>query len=391
LSLVFRRPARVHAIITFLIGLIVAGACALSCPQGHAQELLNGPPQGPPIANADAASLDGCQMIARINNQIVLACEVLWRVNHTIELNQERIPPDQVNTVRQQLLKRELAGLLDRKLIYDEFHRNVPPENLPRLDENLRVPFQEKEIPDLMKQLKVNTQRDLERELARLGSSLEDLRRSFNERVIASEWVRSKVKINEEVMPDEMLEYYQAHLTAYDYPAQARWEELMVRKGRFADPREAYAELARMGREVLQQNAAQPVRGPAFAAVARSKSDGITAQDGGLQNWTSRGALKATAIDQALFSLQVGQMSPILESEDGFHIVRVLERNEAGREPFTEVQGKIREKLKEERFQAGIEQYLSKLRRDASIWTAFTGKTTADVLLGRQPGGMQTR
>ena len=33
-------------------------------------------------------------------------------------------------------------------------------------------------------------------------------------------------------------------------------------------------------------------------------------------------------------------MSPILESDEGFHIVRVLERQEAGRKPFTDVQAR---------------------------------------------------
>jgi parvulin-like peptidyl-prolyl isomerase len=142
---------------------------------------------------------------------------------------------------------------------------------------------------------------------------------------------------------------------------------------------------------VIQRNAVNPVRGPAFADVAKARSHGFTAKDGGLQDWTSKGALKAAEIDHALFSLQVGQMSPILTSEDGFHIVRVLERKEAGREPFTEVQAKIREKLKDERFQAGVEQYLSKLRRDARIWTAFTGNVSAEVLLGSKPDDTRQR
>jgi parvulin-like peptidyl-prolyl isomerase len=375
-----------------LISLLITANCALFCARGRAQDFLNGPaPEVAPVADADTASLDGCQMIARINNQIVLACEVLWRVNHIIEVNGDKIPPEQVDAAREQLLQREVAALLDRKLIYDEFRRNVPPENLPRLQENLLEPFQEKEMPELMKQLKVQTQRELEQELARLGSSLADARQSFNEKVIASEWLRSKVKVNEEVTPDEMLEYYQAHLSDYEYPAKARWEELMVRTSRFADPREAWAEIARMGNEVFQRNAAKPARGPAFAEIAKAKSDGFTAQGGGLHDWTSQGALKATAIDQALFSLQIGQTSDILTSDDGFHIIRVLERKVAGRAPFTEVQGKIREKLKEQRFQAAVEQYLSQLRRDASIWTAYSGKTTADVLLGRKPDQTQTR
>ena len=344
-----------------------------------------------PASAADSATIDGCQMIARIDNQIILACEVLWKVNMVLEKNQDKIPPEQFGEIRDQLLKREIAALVDRKLIYGEFRRSVPAENLPRVEENLIQPFEEHELPALMNQLDVENQHALEQELARLGSSLADARRSFNERVIASEWIRTKVKINEEVSPDEMLEYYHAHLGDYEYPTQARWEELMVRKSRFSDPREALIEICNMGNEVWNRYKANPVPGPAFADVAKSKSDGFTAKDGGAHDWTTKGALRASAIDQALFTLQVGQMSPILETEDGFHIVRVLERKEAGREPFTEVQAKIREKLKEERFDAGIEEYLTKLRRDARIWTAFHGNISAELLLGRRAEEGETR
>jgi hypothetical protein len=364
----------------------------LLCAHSRSQDLLNGPaPEVRPVSASDANTIDGCQMIARIDNQIILACEVLWKVNSVLEKNQDKIPPDQYGEFRDQLLKREIAALLDRKLIYEEFRRSVPAENIPRVEQNLIEPFEEHELPGLMKQLEVNNQHELERELARLGSSLADVRRSFNERAIASEWIRTKVKINEEVSPDEMLEYYQAHLADYEYPTQARWEELMVRRSRFSDPRAALVEICNMGNEVFNRYKANPVPGPAFADVAKAKSDGFTAKDGGAHDWTTQGALRATAIDQALFTLQVGQMSPILESEEGFHIVRVLERKEAGRKPFTEVQGNIREKLKEERFEAGIQEYLSKLRRDARIWTAFHGNITADLLLSRNPEGGPAR
>jgi hypothetical protein len=383
----------VRILISILVSLLLMSTCIRFCARLCAQDLFSEPPPQDitPLFTADSASIDGCQMIARYNNQIVLACEVLWRVNSMIEANQDRISPDQVDEVREQLVQREVAALLDRKLLYDEFRHNVPEENLPRLQESLLEPFQEKEMPELMKQLKVGTQQELEQELTRLGSSLADVQRSFNERVIAAEWIRSKVKINEEVSPDEMVEYYQAHLTDYDYLAQSRWEELVVRKDRFADPAEAYAELAHMGNEVWRRNEAQPIRGPAFAEMAKARSDGLTAKEGGIQNWTSQGSLRAVEIDHLLFTLEIGQMSPIVETEESFHIVRVLERKEAGREPFTEVQGKIREKLKEQRFQAGVEQYLSKLRREARIWTAFNGHVSADVLLGRKPNETQQR
>src|SRR3954462_8705288 len=182
-------------------------------------------------------------------------------------------------------MQKEVASMVDRKLLFNQFRRAVPQENLPKIEENLRQPFEEHELPSLMKQLNVNNQRDLEIELARLGSSLADVRRGFNERIIAGEWIRSKVKVTEDVGPDEMIEYYRSHLKDYDFPSQARWEELMVRKDRFKDAGAAYAEIAQMGNDVWQNGTQKPVHGAAFTDIAKKKSDGFTAKDGGIYDW----------------------------------------------------------------------------------------------------------
>lgn len=352
----------------------------------------------PGLTAADSANLDGCQVVARIDDQIILACDVLWRVNQMIETQMqkigdqaEKISDDQIAVVRRQLMRKEVASLVDRKLLYNEFRRNVPAENLPRIEENLKQPFEEHELASLYKQLHVDNKHDLEHELTRLGSSLADVQRGFNERVVAAEWIRSKVKVNEDVSPDQMIEYYRAHLTDYDYPSQTRWEELAIRKDRFKDPAEAFAALASLGNEVWVQGQTKPVHGAAFAEIAKVKSDGFTAKDGGAHDWTTKGALQCKAIDEAIFTLQVGQMSQIIDGGPMFHIVRVLERKEAGRKPYTDVQADIRDKLKEQRFQAEVEKYLTKLRGEARIWTAFTGDVSADVLLGRAPEDTKKR
>lgn len=341
---------------------------------------------------ADAASLEGCEVVARIEGQVVLACEVLWKVNRLIESQGDRIPPEQLGPVRQQLIQRFVAEMIDRKIIYTEFRRVIPPEKMPEIEEQLLQPFEEDEMPKLMKELNVDNRQDLEKELVRLGSTLADVRRGFNEKAIVSNWVRSKVKINEAVSPDEMLAYYRAHQADYEYPTQARWEELTVRKSRFPDPAQAYAELCSMGNEILQRAAARGgINGPAFAEVAQARSDGLNAKEGGQYDWTTKGALKNTAIDEALFKLQVGQMSLILESDTAFHIVRVLERKEAGRRSFPDVQVDIRDKLKEERFQKAVTTYLDKLHKNARVWTEQTGNVSAEAFLAHVQGGPQKR
>jgi PPIC-type PPIASE domain len=337
-------------------------------------------------------TLDDCQVVARIDGQVVLACDLLWQANRLIEENRDRIPPEKEEEIRQELMKRFVASMVDTKLLYASFLREVPAENIPTIEENLREPFQKREVPTLMKQLKVDDERALERELLRLGSSLESARRAFNEKAMAGEWLRSKVKVNEEITPADLLEYYQAHLADYEYPSQARWEELMVRKDRFQEPRQAYAELAKMGNEVWQKLVANPNNPePVFGEVAKAKSDGFTAKDGGVYDWTTKGALKADVLDEALFTLEVGRLSQILDSGDAFHIVRVLERKEAGRTPFTDVQADIRDALKQERFRAAVEKYLANLHRAARIWTIYTGPVSADVLMGKKPDETKTQ
>jgi peptidyl-prolyl cis-trans isomerase C len=76
-------------------------------------------------------------------------------------------------------------------------------------------------------------------------------------------------------------------------------------------------------------------------------------------------------LDRALFELPIGQLSPIIEDETGYHIIRVLERHPAGRTPFTEVQKEIKKKLQEEKRKAAFAEYVARLRREIPVWTIY--------------------
>ena len=90
--------------------------------------------------------------------------------------------------------------------------------------------------------------------------------------MIASEWIRSKIKVSEEVSPEEMVEYYRDHRAEFEFPTKARWEELMVRKsGIPAQAQQAYAKLAQMGNDVWPRLSANP---PADDADVRRRGQG---------------------------------------------------------------------------------------------------------------------
>ena len=330
-----------------------------------------------PVSTSHAQPLEGGEIVARIDGQIVLASDVMWQVNKLLEANRDRIPPDQVESAREFLLRQQVLGLVDTKLLYADFRRKVPAENLPSIEKNLETPFEEMELPRLMKMLEVEDRRELTGALQNLGTSLPDMQRQFNERTIASEWLRQLAPKPKDVTYDELVAYYKEHEEQgeYDQPAQARWEELMVRFDRFGGNRAAaWKAIAELGNLVWQRVAANPgLRGAVFTELAPQKSHGLTAKQGGAHDWTTKGALRHEKIDAALFSLEVGQLSDIIETDQGYHIVRVLERKDAGRIPFTEAQADIRKQLQNGRKQELIKGEMVRLRKESSVWTIFDG------------------
>ena len=76
-------------------------------------------------------------------------------------------------------------------------------------------------------------------------------------------------------------------------------------------------------------------------------------------------------LESAIFSLPPNQLSRILEDETGFHIVRVVERTEEGVVPFAEAQVEIREKLKLQKQDERVKQWLEELKGKTYVWNFF--------------------
>jgi hypothetical protein len=339
----------------------------------------------------EAKPLEGGEILAKIEGEIVLASDVLWQVNMILEANRDRIPPEQREDAQRALLRQQVMGLIDTKILYAEFRRKVPNENIPKVEENLAQPFDEMEVPRLCEALKVEDKQQLDALLKKHGSSLADVRRQFFERTIAGEWLRQLAPKPKPVTHEELLNYYQEHLADFDFPAQVKWEELSVQTMRMnGDRAAAWRAIAEMGNEVWQQVTHNPnLRGPVFGDLARAKSHGITAAQGGEHDWTTRGALRSEEIDKALFTLEVGQLSDVIESETGFHIVRVLERHDAGRTPFTEAQADIRTILDAAAKKELAGSELDELRDRSRIWTVFDGEFRGSELTARQRANRQ--
>jgi parvulin-like peptidyl-prolyl isomerase len=304
-------------------------------------------------------------IVGRVGSEVILYSEIGMGVEEIRAQYKDRAPADELERQILELLKERLKPRIETKLIYLDAKRTIPAENFRTLEKRVGEHFEKSEIQNMIKRGKLESRQQLEEKLEAMNTSLEQQKRVFTEQVIAQQWLKQQAKGDEEVTCADMLAYYQQHLADYDRPARARWEQLMVRFARFPGKAEAYRAIAEMGNQVLG--------GKDFAEVARAGSDGSTAPSGGLRDWTTRGSLVSPVLNEAIFALPPGELSTILEDEQGFHIVRVLEREEAHRIPFLEAQVEIRRKIHQQRQEAQEQTYLARLWKDTPVWTVFDG------------------
>jgi parvulin-like peptidyl-prolyl isomerase len=318
----------------------------------------------PPAGASPAQPVESAMKVGQVGDEVILASDLGGRYGAYLTDKANGAPPDQLAYERQDLIS-QLKNLVDVKLLFIEATKTIPEAPLKDFQKQINESFDKSQVKDMMERVKVNTPAELDAILRQMGSSLERKRQSFFEQTMANEWLREQSEKDKEVDFDTAVVYYKEHPAEFSFPAQVRWEQLTASFSQFNDKALAGQTVAAMGNDVLH--------GIPFAEVAKKHSQGPTADKGGLRDWTTKGALVSKVLDGALFSplLQPNQMSVILEDSDGYHIIRIIERRDAGKVSFLDAQAGIKKKLKEERIKKTKAEYLDKLRNKTPIWTIF--------------------
>jgi hypothetical protein len=336
------------------------------------------PPVAPPIKRKKSPAdppWDPAEIVAYVGNECIQANELLPFVNQRIAAFLSKPPEgfanltpaekeEQVNMGRKALMKQQIEEAVKIKLLLSEVHRKIPADAWNKHEEQVRKFFNSNEIKPLMAQYKATSTIDLDKKLREQGSSLEAMRTSFGERQMALSWMSQQVKEEaQEVTHAQMLTYYKEHQAEWETPARARWEQLTVKLQNFDSKAAAHDSIARWGNEVF--------RGAPFAAVAKAHSQDPGADEGGAHDWVGKGSLRSTVLDDALFTLPVGTLSQIIEDDDCYYIIRVVERADAKRAPFNEVQPEIKKILQNTDKDQHRNAYIAKLREQVPVLTIF--------------------
>ena len=336
----------------------------------------------PPTDLAALQVFEQTELIGAVGNEQILAGDVLPMVEQEIRRLMQKMPAAQrqavtsaeMVTVRNTLMQRMLKPIIRNKLLYVDFLRDGAQNAGDQIDEQLKQinsrvdeEFEKSQVPHLMKGVKATSRAELETSLRRFGSSLQGQQQLFREQVMGMQMRQRYVTKEPQISLDQLLDRYQENIEDYQVQPKVRWEQLTVLIDRYPSRDEAYNDLVDMGNRVFF--------GASFSEIAKIRSQGVNAKEGGYHGWTNQGSLVSSVIDQALFTIPADQLSPILKDETGFHIVRILERTESSRVRFRDAQEQIKKELQEEQRQQEWESYLTRLQKEIPVWTVFD-KTT---------------
>lgn len=106
--------------------------------------------------------------------------------------------------------------------------------------------------------------------------------------------------------------------------------------------------------------------GEDFAAVAKKESTCPSASQGGDLGSFTKGQM-VPEFEKTAFALKPGEISDVVETKFGYHIIKVQEKKPAGTVSFDETKKNIEGYLKSQKIQKGINEYLEKLRKENKV------------------------
>lgn len=185
-------------------------------------------------------------------------------------------------------------------------------------------------------------------------------------------------------------EYYSDHLDDFMEEEMVRTSHILIRKiptGRLSEDQEEMKEKLEKKNLEAKKKAedllAQLKEGADFEklAIEFSEDKGTAAEGGDLDFFTRGKMLKE--FEEAAFSLKIDELSEIVETIFGYHIIKATDKKEARTKPISEVKDEINEKLVEKRSKKLARRSLSKILKSPSPIKEFEKQSSSGPLKKR--------
>lgn len=292
-----------------------------------------------PVASRAAKIED--RIVAVVNSDLIMLSDV----KHELEPEQERIRRQHRGDELAHRLKvaeyMALTKMIERRLQLQEAKARG-------------VDVSDQEVKQAVEQMK----RQGEQVEASNPVNAREVRDQLTLLKVVDREVRSGVMVGDA----EMKRYYQEHRDRFALPEEYTLSQILIQPRSSEDSTDALNKARRVMQELK--------RGEKFEDLAVQYSDGLNASRGGRLGLVRQGEL-IPAIERAIAPLTPGGISDIIETAEGFHIIRVEEKKPRQFRPFEEVKFEIQGLVFQQKSEDVFQSWLVDLKNKAYIEIKF--------------------
>lgn len=299
-----------------------------------------------PPAKGKAAADPGAEAVARVNGRPILRRDFDLAVQIQFRGRRSPIGLPELQAMRERVLER----LIESELLYQEAAKG-----------DTSVPEREVEAELLEIREGFSSADEFAAVLNENGVSEAEFKNQLRRTLMVTRFVDREVAADAAVTDEDVRRHYDQNPSEMHRGEAVRLAQILVRAAPDA-PRESRA----VARQKIEAILKEVRAGADFADLARRHSEGPEASRGGDTGWMVRGA-GPPAIEGDAFGLAPGQISDVVESRLGYHLLKVLERRAEGPIPFEEAKERIRARLLAGERDAAIRAHVERLKEKARI------------------------
>jgi len=164
----------------------------------------------------------------------------------------------------------------------------------------------------------------------------------------------------EEITDEELRAYFEEHKEDFVVPEKVQIKRILIKAGNDKDAARIKAN------EVQQDVSDDPAQ---FKSLAQEHSQGPYARRGGDLGFVGKKGKPGVdqAVIDAAFALEKGEVSEVIETEDGFHIIYVPNKRERVERTFEQMKGSVLRKVKSDRYNDLHDTYVQRLKDGANV------------------------
>jgi peptidyl-prolyl cis-trans isomerase C len=323
-----------------------APATAAQPQTGQAAAQPQTPGQPPAPAPVKPVPQQLPDVVARVNGEAVKKAD-FDRMVHTIEARAgQPIPPDRRDEI--------LRGALDQLVVYTLLSQESKNRQIKIADAEV-----DKKVQELRSQFP--TQEAFDKALKERGLTLDLLKHDAFVDLSVSKLMDTEMASQITATDQEAKDFYEKNPDKFKQEESVRASHILIRVDQNADAatkKKAKAEID----AVLKQARA----GADFAKLAQEHSQDGSAAQGGDLNYFGRGKM-VPAFDEVAFALKPGQISNVVQTQFGYHVIKVTDRKGARTVPYDEASGQIKQFLTQQRQQQHADEFIAGLKKKSKI------------------------